>query len=68
MQDSKVSSLRLEASLFMNLLEINFVHPLEPRVKAMSDFAVSLGAAIRELLGIIWCWFRVRSVCDKTSR
>lgn len=52
----------------MNLLEINFVHPLEPRVKAMSDFAVSLGAGIRELLGIICCWFRVRSVRDKTSR
>lgn len=71
MQDSKVSFLRLEASLFMNLLallEPNFVQPLEPSVKAMPDFAVSLGAEIWELLGIIQCWFRVRSVRDKTSR
>lgn len=49
------------------LLETNFVQVLEPRVKAMPDFAVSPGAEIWELLGIIWCWFRVRSVRDKTS-
>ncbi|KAF4787477.1 polymerase I and transcript release factor [Turdus rufiventris] len=60
-QDSKVSALRLEVILFINLLallEAKFVQPLEPRVKAMPDFAVSLGAEIWELLGIIWHWFR----------
>lgn len=49
------------------LLDTNFVQSLEPRVQAMPDFAVSLGAEIWELLGIIWRWFRVRSVRDKTS-